>query len=126
MSKPLTALGTLVAARKLIENPNNWIKGALARDSNNFIINVKDQMACKFCTSGAVQKVTDYAHDLTPYHEAYIYLDKAAITLNNSYNTGYIHRPCVAFNDACTHDEVMDMFDLAIKFAQHDEVVSAS
>ena len=55
-------LKTLIAARKLIENPNQWIKGAIARTARGYECEAESGTARCFCAIGAVRRAR---HDLT-------------------------------------------------------------
>lgn len=44
----------LLKARKLIELPENWIKGTYARNKNDTAVGLESKSACKFCLSGAL------------------------------------------------------------------------
>lgn len=94
----------LRAAKKLIENENNWIKGAFALDDEDNEVLGNDKKACKFCSLGALQCVQNTR-------------ELPSLYLRDAANTTSVSR----FNDDHSHQEVMEMFDKAIALAEKDE-----
>ena len=93
-SSPATppAKQLLVAARKVIEDPDHWIQGAYARNG-------------RYCTMGALQAVGK-RYSRSARREATDWLLK--------YVRGEGHHSVESFNDSVTHAEVLAMFDAAI------------
>ena len=109
----------LKEAKKLIEDPNRWMKGAFAMLKNGKKIgNDRDvcvpgnhQIMC-YCAVGAyIRTCNDEAWGDSP---GYLYLNRAA--------EGYFG--IITFNDfpRTTHTDVMDMYDKAIALAEAEEV----
>lgn len=96
----------LKAAKKLIENEENWIKGAYALDNEDNEVFGNDKKACKFCSLGALQCV----QNTTDLPSLYTYLKQVASPVSITW-----------FNDENSHQEVMQMFDKAIELAEKDE-----
>ena len=99
----------LIKARKVIENPENWCRGAYSWDG-------------KHCAVGALYEVTgdsqrEIINDSLKLYPAYEYLNQ--LTLDSS---GIIH-----YNDSHQHHEVLAIFDIAIaslsEVVTEDEVV---
>ncbi len=95
----MTLYEALVASRKKIENPENWMQGALARDANGALVEPASKRAVCWCAIGAIQAAAwpcDYpvARKLETYIEPLL-VDE--------------------FNDSSTHDQVLALFDRAIK-----------
>jgi hypothetical protein len=100
----MSVVDDLIAARALIENPENWIKG------ENF--RLVDGRAC-YCMDGALQAVG-------------VGVDGDAWWALNDHLGGYTHLGLIWFNDAAatTHSDVMALFDRAIDAARayHEEL----
>ncbi len=105
---------TLIAARKLIERPENWMQGFY----NDVIANDEDsdkEPSC-FCSIGAIHKaagqnplmVADYSNPAARL------LDMVVKENNSCWSV-------TAFNDSKSHSEVLDMFDKAIALAIEEE-----
>lgn len=89
----------LIKAKALIADPNYWTKGTYFRDRKDNECGIN--MACKFCSIGAVHKVAPYC------------LGNGALTaLANSINGP---EPLYLYNDTHTHAEVMAVWDKAIE-----------
>lgn len=96
---------TLVAAKKLIENPENWLQGEYCNGKDI------DVSTC-FCSIGAVKKVLGHAalsSDRNPATEAL--------------GAGFGGFSYIAiYNDFHSHAEVMAMWDKAIEKAKEENV----
>lgn len=46
----------LKEVRAILDNPENWIKGAFARNSEGYVVNASSDDATCFCSLGAVRK----------------------------------------------------------------------
>ena len=94
MTAPDT-LQVLIEARKLIEKPENWTQGELARDEGG--TSCHPERGVRWCAEGAIQKATgDY----------YYYDIMKAITGDFA---------LYKFNDTHTHAEVLAAFTRAIE-----------
>lgn len=105
----MTTLEALIAARALIEKPEFWIKGTLARDERGNYVNPTDPRAIQFCAVGAVTRI-----DIRAY-----------TALCRAVRDGGLHQlsgreRLSALNDdpTTTHAMVLGWFDKAIANAQ--------
>lgn len=99
----MTVAEQLIAAKNLIQNPKNWIKG-------NF------RVGDAYCASGALIEVIGMDN-----HRYHIETETAAYqTLNDvipeAQVPAFLHK-VNAFNDSSTHEEVLEAFDRAIALA---------
>jgi hypothetical protein len=92
-----SALDVLVAARALIEKPENWTQGAAAQDSKGRRVHPHHPEACRWCALGALTRAGDRAQD------GYRLLRAA---------TGA--RSIIELNDDGTHPNILAAFDRAI------------
>lgn len=103
-------------AKKLIENPDNWCQGDLAQmeDSRSAASVV---FACKFCSLGALHKAIPYGtiDARKTRMEMITILNKAIIK-----RLGYFVT-IADYNDNHSHEEVMKMWDCAIKIAKKEK-----
>lgn len=98
----LEILNTLQAARDLITNPANWTQGNFATTKTNNPIGPGEKAACKLCALGAVIKVSK------PVNSKCMFLLVDTLRMNTLFeNIG-------DYNDASTHQEVLDLFDKTI------------
>ena len=102
-------LAALRGARALIAHPDNWIKGAAARDSESKEVETESANATCFCTVGALHKsllVAGKGENVELYMEA-----RSQLIRQSPDNRGLVY-----FNDAptTTHADVLGMFDRAI------------
>lgn len=81
-------------ARSLISTPDNWIQG-------------KAILGNRWCAAGAVIEIAR-RNQVEDYREAIEVLDSVCPIL-----TGIL-RPAARFNDEHAHEEILEMFDLAI------------
>lgn len=95
----------LMNAKLLIQEPENWIKGAFARSAKGRKVNIQSPKACRFCAYGAM-----------------LHLDGSvgAYQLLNELT----HEGLIAFNDApdTTHPMIMRLFDKAIRRAKEQGI----
>lgn len=97
----MKTLDVLIEAKKLIQNPENWIQG----DYSN------EQRTC-FCSLGAIAKVESVENwDSDSRPAALLLRAVVADQLSKSYNFA-------GYNDTHTHSEVMEAFDKAIELAK--------
>ena len=100
----------LSKARKLIENPENWLQGDFSRDAEgNPCFSTEENAVC-FCSIGALRRATSSGVDnhrnyrwATPTYIA------ARVALQVKMGT-FVD----TFNDSHTHQEVLAKFDEAI------------
>ena len=102
----------LKAAKQLISTHQKWTKGTYARNNKGELLHEQDFDACRFCSVGAVAKVTN--HHFARYHDATNYLDQVA---GENYSFDIMD-----LNDSPStkHSGVMHAFDLAIFMAEDD------
>lgn len=98
-------LKILTRARALIADPARWTQGDYARDANGKSVLPNSRYAVCWCSVGALRKVTRCA----------ILPDCAYLALSDGIGS---HKSVHAFNDASTHEEVLLLFDRAIKKAK--------
>jgi hypothetical protein len=102
MTEPKTALGVLVAARRLLARRERWIKGSFARTREGYRTSEFSESAVCFCALGAVNRCANLNSKLE--------LDaKRALYPVMSYDIS-------GYNDAPrrTHKQVLAAFDRAI------------
>lgn len=121
----------LTDARKLIERPENWCRGTMARDSDGCAVPVEHKLASKFCSTGAVNRV---AHSLeNSYARGVDALNMLYKVMSRVYgNASPVPTPfpfsapvsIAAYNDMQdrTHYEILKLFDDAIALAKKEEV----
>lgn len=98
----MSTLEILTAARELISDRKKWTKGETARDSRSRTVSPRDERAVRWCSFGAVVKVTG-----PDYSAAWC----AKRTMDRHIpEIGLYH-----FNDTHTHAEVLAAFDKAIE-----------
>lgn len=116
----------LVLAKAEITSPGNWTKDNFARDESGKPIDVLDNRACQFCSMGAVHKALQRRVDdgiiergrFATTSRLFRLLEKSIGVYENDIGTGV-----AAFNDSedTQHDDVIAVFDLAIKAAKQKE-----
>lgn len=109
----ITIKNILIKARKLIENPKNWTKYTMARDANGCRVPCESKSACKFCMSGAIQRVVhDNNIPLQLWHQASDRL-KSHVLYNNiqTFNDKYFTK----------HSNVLSAFDDAINCSKKED-----
>jgi hypothetical protein len=99
----MTPKQTLIAARALIEKPENWTQHRMSANKKGVSVPLDDPEATCFCSIGAISKI---AGTLYLTNTAVKALSKAM-----DIHPGY-------YNDTHTHAEVLQMFDLAIEAAE--------
>lgn len=100
----------LTKARELISDPNHWTKNTFARDHHGNFSDPKSPNTTCWCSLGALKKYT--STDSREYFEAVNQLEEALLELTN-----YGWTSIAAFNDAHTHEQVLEIFDKAIENA---------
>lgn len=104
-----TALDILKSARALIDTPEKWTKGALARDARGEQVCSRSAEAVCFCSEGAISAVTAFGEFewLTSEGDAFKALSGAVPEGLTVYH----------FNDraSTTHTDIMALFDRAIE-----------
>lgn len=104
-------LPLLLAARMLIEDPQNWTIAMRGRDSYDNYAPPWEPAAVKFCALGALDAFLNcYSEDTTVGMAAHRVLCAA----NNMLDFYDIAR----YNNSHTHKDVLRMFDRAIKYME--------
>ena len=94
----------LIAAKKLIENPEHWTRGSMARNAEQNPCPVDSEQVTCFCMMGAISA----AHLKGSY---------SLLTPGQVWNViaREIRTDSIGFfNDTHTHQEVLDVFDQTI------------
>lgn len=113
----------LKAGFALIAEEKNWTQQFFARTSDELPVVIASENACKFCSIGALKKVS-FIRDIAGNVNEWIY--EASITaeeyLCNAVDeiTHGATNSVVQYNDAHTHEEVKEMWALAIMRAAND------
>jgi len=105
-SRARTVRGVLCAARRLIEDPEHWTTGVLARDAAGEWIEPQDNGAVCWCAVGAVAAVSP---DVDLEDQAATLLDRTAEERGGVFAS--------RVNDERGHAAVLEMYDAAIKAA---------
>ena len=103
----------MVGARDLLNNEEQWTKGAYARSLNNTNVEPSDKHACKWCIMGAFMKV---AKEIEGVRFDDTYDAFKMFMLRNGLGesiSGWNDRP------STTHKDMIDTLDLAIR--SHDQ-----
>lgn len=106
----MNTINLLTAARNLLADPEHWTKGSSARTPRGTRVPMFHPQATRFCSLGALERCGGNL-------EACGLLTMAAQTLTGR------DVSIVGFNDNrhTKHDDVLQMFDLAIQFAKAGE-----
>lgn len=107
----------LIEAKKLIKNPDNWIKYARAKTTKHGLgVDPLDEQATCFCAVGAVQKIKNCDVD-TAYS-----CQEANLLSECLPKTFHLHR-IWSFNDnfKTTHNQIIQVFNKAIRLAIKQE-----
>lgn len=100
----MNIINELKEGRALIADPLNWTTGTRARNSKGTSVSPFSPEAVCWCSTGAIEKVTvKEGKNLDAYHEA-------RDALRNE-----IWLPVWAFNDKCTHAQVLELWDTVIE-----------
>ncbi len=102
----------LTEARELISDPENWTKGAFARDEHGSEVDPWDTEATCWCAWGALKHVYDGVPTMG-YVGAYHPAIKALAEAAGHWVAG--------FNDDSNHHEVLAVFDKAISNCKEEE-----
>lgn len=107
----------LIAARELLSDEKNWVKGYYAFNEFRDQREVQDNDASCFCMVGALAKASGAKTGMGPDDDSYENVSTPEVDYLVM-ATGNSHIP--NFNDASqrTHAEVIAAFDQAIKLAQ--------
>lgn len=103
----MTAKDRLVAARKKIEDPANWIKGRYAADANGEKCLSHSAEACKFCALGA----------LFSTEAGYFNEPSVDILYEASHELGFDGVTEMNDDERTDHPKVMALYDKAIELA---------
>lgn len=93
---------TLIAARKLIEKPENWLQGMMAANGDGVWVPPSAPMAVKFCALGAIQRIAG---------------EFRAGPVNDAVRLAAKTTSLALFNNTHSHAEVLAAFDRAIEAA---------
>lgn len=118
----MKASAILRNARSVLAN-NGWCQGALARNKYRHEVDPTSKSAAKFCAFGAVHAAAGVKADASWDNE----FDQACGFLRDALPDEYAYwRSVDSFNDKKTtkKDDVLDLFDRAIKLAKKDEKIS--
>ncbi len=104
----MTTKEILIAARKKIERPECWTKGALARNAAGTELIIGRESAVCWCAFGATEAANAGNND----HEA----SDAERSADNALRSLVPNRDVPSFNDAATttHADILALFDRAI------------
>ena len=96
----------VIAARKLIESPENWCRKTYSRDALDNLDVITSDSACKFCAIGAVIRVTHQQEDynLSNEHDRVRKLFAKYVGI----------KEISIYNDENDHDKVLKAFDQLI------------
>ena len=116
----LEIIGYLESARQLISDPRRWTIYYSAEDKDGEPVDFNSDKAVCWCSLGALRKVV-YESSSKPENiakaeefTAYGYLLDAVDLAKTGCGS------VVGFNDTHTHQEVMELWDSAIKLAKQD------
>ena len=90
----------LIAARKLIENEENWCTGAVALDAEGQHVASWDESACKWCAYGTISKFAGVGSVL--------------MRVLDTFEDHLCGVKIGDYNDTHNHAEVLAMFDKVI------------
>jgi hypothetical protein len=101
----------LTLAKSFIDSPKTWTQFEEARDANDRYTSPRNDDAVCFCSLGALRRTGipggyEYRHALN------------FLTLGARSTSGLIYDTIHEFNDRSTHEEVMAVWDRAIKHAE--------
>jgi hypothetical protein len=103
-AEALAVVQNLEAAKAKIEKPENWTQNVFAKDAGGTRVYGTSESAVCYCALGALQAATK--RDIAADAPGYLYLTKSAMGSVADYN------------DSHTHEEVVAMFDRAIRLAK--------
>lgn len=120
MSKISKASQFLVEAKKLIDSPEKWTQDSFAKDQTGAEVSYASSQATCFCSLGALRRVelNEFCDDSGELRERSKRFLNRAIEETTSYSLYGI----APFNDEASHEEVMAVWDEAIKLAKSKEV----
>lgn len=99
---------TLTHAKALIKDRRHWIKDNFATDSKGSVVSPWAERAANFCAIGANRKAAGFWN--SEASRKYLAIATMIMTLGE-------HSHPARFNDYATHEEVMELFDVAIAWA---------
>lgn len=102
------AVRILRHAKALISDKEHWIKDEFATNAEGEVVPMYDNSACNFCSVGANRKAAGSGR--AEISRPYLAMATAIMTLG-------AHSHIARFNDFSTHEEVMELFDVAIAWA---------
>lgn len=128
-----TVLSALTEARTRIADIEHWTQGESAIDNTGAEVSVFSPDACAWCADGSLLASTG-GESMPIYHEAKVFLTRAARRLFPEVAGFDCHFPYVAVNDgdagipddditdddarSLAHDNILSVYDTAIKIAE--------
>jgi len=99
---------TLTHAKALIKDKEHWIKDDFATTFSGDAVSSWDERAVRFCAVGANRKAAGMNN--SEASRKYLAIACRIMTLGE-------HSHVARFNDDSTHEEVLELFDIAIAWA---------
>jgi hypothetical protein len=116
MGNPPEVLKILEHARDLITIPANWTQRAAARDGDGFGTGALNEVACSFCSVGAILRAHgNLNHDSSSTVGHRLYSDAIFILSRGMSEVDANSTTVPQFNDTKTHSEVLQAFDITIE-----------
>lgn len=100
----------VIAARKLIESPDNWCQEAYARNKDDYLSSIASPSACKFCAVGSVIRANDQRMNNIQSEDVFIKQNEVTNLFAEYAGIGNI----ISFNDENQHDKILLAFDKLI------------
>jgi hypothetical protein len=100
----------LKESKKLIEKPENFTQGVLARDINDNPVALSN--ACKFCSTGAIWHTLDQCN--IDRYESWEYYKLSIQILRSLLPYKYKHYSIADFNDKNSHAKVLRFWTYAL------------
>lgn len=103
----------LLQIRSLIDSPENWTKGCLARNKNDKCVYTFSKEACKWCLTGAIYCVVQFGENFDNNKNKIRNDIKFVLSKNISKEYSTI----IKFNDhsKTTHKDVLNLLDKTIE-----------
>jgi hypothetical protein len=122
----MSLVDDLKAAKAVISDPKNWIKGEMAKASrkDRYGIHANNPSANCFCALGAVHLAIPSYEPIEKLRRKLVkhYLEKAVVAIAPRMKMSIWGGKIPQFNDnpRTTHAKVMGLFDKAIEMAEKD------
>jgi hypothetical protein len=98
----------LERAKAVISNPENWTVGTPARDEDGYPVSIYSPYAVKFCAVGACARADCYVGSFGADAIRFLWLAAGG-------------KDPAAINDRGKHEEVLHLFDEAIRLSKENE-----